>query len=45
MLFFQRTFSAGSVIIKQGDEGSLFYIITGGSVTVTIKQAGTTQKR
>ncbi|KAK6625141.1 hypothetical protein RUM43_005432 [Polyplax serrata] len=34
-----RSYSAGSVIIKQGDEGSLFYIITGGTVTVTITQS------
>ncbi|EEB10042.1 cAMP-dependent protein kinase catalytic subunit, putative [Pediculus humanus corporis] len=40
-----RTYAAGSVILKQGDEGSLFYIITGGTVSVTITQPDGTVKQ
>ena len=31
----QRTFNAGDVIVKEGDEGVGFFLITGGRVAVT----------
>ena len=31
----QRTFKAGDVIVKEGDEGVGFFLITSGTVTVT----------